>query len=230
MFNHVDVGLPWKDLPTKIINGKRHYIFPSLDGIEVPLPSVTTVLSETSDKEELHAWRKRVGEKEANRVSRLATSKGTAVHDLLEKHLLNEQIDTSRVMPHILEGYLAISEVLNKHVNNIAALEWAAASLIVGVAGRIDCVAEYDGVPSIVDFKTSKRVKTAEDIQNYFIQSTAYALLFEECTGIPIRQIVILMCVDGYPTAKIFKEDPRRFYRALHEVLEKYRKTRIFPK
>ena len=177
---------------TTFPDGKRYYTLP--DGTR--LPSVTTVLG-AQKKDAIMEWRRRVGEDEANRISKQATSRGTNVHTICEQYLNNEPAYMRGVMPDALEYFLSIKPYLNK-INNIHYQEQALWSKQLGMAGRTDCIGEYDGVLSSIDFKTSKKVKSHEDIEDYFWQTTAYALMYEEMVGNPIHQLVIIMAVEHH--------------------------------
>jgi hypothetical protein len=154
-------------------------------------PSVTSVLG-ILGKAEILAWRARVGEEEANKVSARAARRGTAIHSLCEDYLLNKEVN---VGPFDLETFKSIQPFLNR-INNIHCLETQLYSDYLQTAGTVDCIAEFDGKMSIIDFKTSKRIKTRDDIYGYFMQTAAYAVMFEERTGIPVGKLVIIMSVD----------------------------------
>lgn len=163
-------------------------------------PSVTSVLG-ILGKAEILAWRARVGEAEANKISSRAARRGTAIHSLCEDYLLNKEISPG---PFDLETFGSIRPYLDK-INNIHCLETQLYSDYLQVAGTVDCIAEYEGKLSIIDFKTSKRIKTRDDIHGYFMQTSAYAVMFEERTGIPVGRLVIIMSVDD-ENALVFKE------------------------
>jgi genome maintenance exonuclease 1 len=169
-------------------DGKRYYTLP--DGSR--LPSVTTVLG-AQKKAAIMAWRKRVGEDVANAISRKATSRGTNVHTLCERYLNNESLGD--VMPDAKEMFFSIKPLLNR-IDNIHYQEAALWSTKLEMAGRVDCIGEFDGELSVIDFKTSKKVKSHEDIEDYFWQTTAYALMYEELIGKPINNIAIIMAVE----------------------------------
>ena len=170
-------------------DGKRYYTLP--DGTR--FPSVTTVLG-AMKKDAIMAWRRRVGEEEANKISRKASGRGTNVHTLCENYLNNSPLGD--IMPDAKEMFYAIKPHLNK-ISNIHYQEQALWSEHLGIAGRVDCIADYNGVLSVIDFKTSKRVKTLEQIEDYFWQTCAYALMYEERVGAPIDNLVIIMAVEG---------------------------------
>lgn len=169
-------------------DGKRYYTLP--DGTR--LPSVTTVLG-AQKKQGIMEWRKRVGETEANRISKQATSRGTNVHTLCERYLNNEPLGA--IMPDAVEMFRSLKPLLNR-IDNIHYQECALWSKQLGMAGRVDCIGEFDGELSVIDFKTSKRIKTEAHIEDYFWQTSAYALMYEEMIGTPINNLVIIMAVE----------------------------------
>jgi hypothetical protein len=189
MFNHCPpMVLP--DLKSEThTDGKRYYTSPS----GKRLPSVTTVVG-AMKKQSIMEWRNRVGEVEANRISKLATGRGNRVHDLAERYLKNESIEWVREMPDAVQMFRTLIPHMH-HINNIYYIEHALWSEQIGLAGRVDLIAEWDGVLSVIDFKTSKRVKSKDDIQDYFWQECAYALMMEELTGIAVNQLVTVMAV-----------------------------------
>jgi len=169
-------------------DGKRYYTLP--DGTR--LPSVTTVLG-AQKKQAIMQWRKRVGEEEANRVSKKATSRGTNVHTLCERYLNNDSLGD--IMPDAKEMFVSLKPLLNR-INNIHYQEAALWSTKLEMAGRVDCIGEFDGKLSVIDFKTSKRIKSITSIEDYFWQTSAYALMYEELIGTPIDNLVIIMAVE----------------------------------
>ena len=194
-------------------DGKRYYTTP--DGVK--LPSVTTVIG-AKGKQAILEWRKRVGEEEANKISRKATSRGTNVHTLCERYLNNESLGD--IMPDAKEMFLPLKPLLNR-INNIHYQECALWSVQLGMAGRVDCIAEFDGVLSVIDFKTSRRVKKVEDIDNYFAQCVAYACMYEELIGVGIDQIVIIMAVEGSEPL-LFIEKTDNYLNTLLEYIKFY--------
>ena len=170
-------------------DGKRYYTLE--DGTR--LPSVTTVLG-AQKKEAIMKWRKRVGEVEANRISKQATGRGTNVHTLCERYLNNESL--GNVMPDAVEMFRSLKPLLHR-IDNIHYQECALWSKQLGMAGRVDCIGEFDGVLSVIDFKTSKKIKEQGQIEDYFWQTAAYALMYEEMIGQPIDELVIIMAVEN---------------------------------
>jgi genome maintenance exonuclease 1 len=155
-------------------------------------PSVTTVTGLHS-KQSIMEWRKKVGEEEANRISNRASSRGTRIHTLCEDYLLGKP-----VQPDIFdqEIFSSIIPHLDK-IDNIHALESPLYSHHLQVAGTVDCIAEYNGKLAIIDFKTSTKIKERDWIKGYFMQTSAYAVAFEELTGIPVGRMIIIMGVDN---------------------------------
>lgn len=160
------------------------------------LPSVTTVLGQHFGIEWLTEWKRRVGEEEARRVGTRARLRGTAVHELAEKYLMNDPEWRAAAMPVHLDSFLSIKRELDERVGTVFAVEAPLWSERLRTAGRTDCVAEWDGLPSIVDFKTSKKKKNPDEIFSYFIQEGCYAEMVRERTGLLIPQIVTVMMVD----------------------------------
>ena len=161
----------------------------------VPVPSVTTVLDKTSDKTALIAWRKRVGDAEANRVSKESAGLGTKVHNALEQYILGEDYEIkgnnfvsilARDMANLMinEGFTNVNEVWGTEVGLIAPGLYA---------GTTDCIGMHNGDEAIIDFKTSKKIKPAKWVQDYFLQCCAYAMAHNEMYGTKIRKGVILM-------------------------------------
>jgi genome maintenance exonuclease 1 len=201
-FKHIGCDIDY-DLETETINGKRFYKTP--EGLLYP--SVTTITSQHG-KDKILEWRKRVGEEEANRISTKASNRGTKVHKICENYLNNEDDYARKTMPDSVVMFKSIQPLLDEHVNNIHALEVPLYSHHLKVAGRVDCIAEYDGRLSVIDFKTSSKLKEESWIKGYFMQCSAYAVMYEERTGIPVSQIVIMIAVDSeYPQVFIKKRN-----------------------
>ena len=201
-------------LPRKNVNGKRLYETP--DGSFYP--SVTTITGQMT-KKAITEWRARVGEKEANRVSKAASSRGTSIHKLCEQYVLN-QMDDVKVMPSNKEMFDAMSNHLRDHVDNIHGVESFLYSDFLRTAGQVDCIAEYDNVLSVIDFKTSKKKKPEAWIQNYFVQAAAYSFMFEERTKIQIPQLVIMIGVDGEDEPQVFTKNTKERNQYLLKFLD----------
>ena len=220
-FIHEHIDLGYSDLVAETKKSGRTYVAP--DGARYP--SITTILSILSE-EAILKWRARVGEDVANQVSTRASNRGSAVHSAVEKYLLNE--DTTEYLPHIQQSLSNLKPHLDENVGTIFGLEVPLYSAHLGLAGRVDCVAEWKGVPSIIDFKTSKRIKKKEHISNYFAQMAAYAIMWEERTGMPIVNTVVVMDVD-FEQPLIFEEHRDNYVPLLLNTIEEYRKRKVFP-
>ena len=213
MFNHIGVELP--EVKTKNVNRKRFYVTP--DGL---YPSITTVLN-VRKREGLAEWRKRVGEDVANYIARTAATRGTKVHKMCEDFLNNEEVvkDNREFLPWCL--FQQLKPVLEQKLNNIYAQEAGLWSDKYKVAGRVDCIAEWDGVPSIIDFKTSRSERNDEYNESYYIQAAAYAEMFEERTGTPIEQIVILVVTEDGQVQEFVKKK-HEYLPMLVETIEQF--------
>ena len=187
-FSHVPLSTQLPEVSTQTIKGKRFYVTP--EGKKYP--SITTVLS-GRNSEGLVRWRQSVGNDVANNIMRTAAKRGTAVHTLVENYLNNEELSTQDVLPTALFTILK-SELDN--INNIRIQEGGLYSDYYGVAGRVDCIADYKGVLSVIDFKTSTKEKKEEWVENYFIQGSAYCEMYEERFDQPIDRVVILIVTE----------------------------------
>ena len=195
------------ELTTQTVNFKRFYETP--DG--KLYPSITTVLS-TRNKKGLFEWRKKVGDEVANYVARTSAARGTAVHHMCEDYLNNFPTEwpdkwsehEKKFLPFCL--FKQLENKVLQNIDNIRSQECALFSNKYRVAGRVDCIAEYDGKLSIIDFKTSTKERNDEWNENYYIQASAYAEMFEEQTGTPIEQIVILVVTEDGAVQEFVKE------------------------
>ena len=195
-------------------NGKRLYVTPDGD----KYPSVTTVLSDYK-KDAIIQWRKRVGEKEANKISTKASRRGTKVHKLCEDYLNNESAFQGYT-PDNVEMFKSIQPTLNE-IEVVYAQERTLFSHHLKTAGRVDCVGKFRGKPHIIDFKTSNKPKKWEWIDNYFMQGSAYSVMWEEMTGVPIPYIAIIIAVaDDSP--QVFIENRDTWINRFIEVRQGY--------
>ena len=172
-------------------NGKRHYATPSGE----LYPSITTVLGELN-KASISAWRKRVGETEANKISGKASRRGTRLHSVCESYIQNEDGFLTEELPHITELFKTIEPFLER-IDNVHGVELGLYSDHFGVAGRTDLIAEFDGKLSVIDYKTSNRTKKKDWCESYFAQCAFYAVAYEELTKIPVSQVVVIIAVDS---------------------------------
>ena len=177
----------------KVVDGKRFYVTP--DGNNYP--SITTILSQQENLG-LKAWKEKVGEQEAKRISQESARIGTSVHQMAEFYLSNYIIKLKDEDKKIVDTFNRLRFLLG-NINNIVGLEIPLFSDLLRIAGTTDCIADYNGQLSIIDFKTSRKPKREEWIDDYYMQTFAYKLMFEEMTGIEIQQIVILVaCVETF--------------------------------
>lgn len=191
MFKHIDIELP--KLERETIDGVRYYSVPDDEEL-LRLVSITSVISHIN-REKFIGWRKKVGEEQANKITKRATSRGTDTHSLIESYLLNETLPP--VQP-ISEYLFKIAKATLNRINNIYCLESSLHSKILGVAGTVDTIAEFDKELSVIDYKTSKEPKPIEWIEGYFVQAMFYAMAFYEMTGIMVKKLVIIMtCENG---------------------------------
>ena len=212
-FNHV--GSELQDLRTENIEGKRHYVTP--DGNKYI--SITTLLSNLS-KAGIQKWRERVGEVEANRISTKASRQGTRVNSICESYIKNEDGFLDGRMPNEVEMFQSINPLLDK-IDNIHCVEGALYSDELKLAGRTDLIAEFDNQLAVIDYKTSRKIKTWEMCHAYFMQGAFYAHAYEERTGIPVNNIVIIMAVENEEPL-LFKETKDRWMEPLKSVIYKY--------
>jgi genome maintenance exonuclease 1 len=212
-FDHVKLNGELPDITTESIKGKRFYVTPEGN----KYPSITTVLSDRN-KEGIVKWRESVGNDVANQVMRQAASRGTAVHTLIENYLNNEELSKQDVLPVAL--FVTMKSELD-NINNIRIQEGGLYSDKLGVAGRVDCIAEYKGKISVIDFKTSTKEKKEEWVENYFIQGSAYCEMYEERFLQPIEQVVILIVTeDG--AVQTFIKDKRDYLPLLKTAIKEF--------
>ena len=221
MFNHVDMNLP--KLEREEIDGVRYYKLPGEDNLS-RLVSITSVTS-FHNRHIFENWRKKVGEEEANRVNKQATSRGTDMHSLVESYLSNE--DKLPNVQTLSQFLFKIAKSQLDNIDNIHALESSLYSKQLGIAGTVDCIAEYNGELAIIDFKTSKKAKPKEWIEHYFVQCAAYACMFYEITGIAVKKLVILMaCEDG--DCVVYEEyDKMKYIKLLNGYIKEFIQSKL---
>ena len=212
-FNHVLREL--EEIPTQYHNGKRYYVTPKGN----KYISVTSILSNIS-KADIQKWRERVGETEANKITTKASRQGTAVHSICESYIKNEDRYLNGALPHVVEMFRSIEPILDR-IDNIHVVEGALYSDDLGLAGRTDLIGEFDNTLAVIDYKTSRKKKTWEMCHKFFMQGTFYAHAYEERTGIPIEDIIIIMAVENEKPL-LFKEKKDRWIEPLKEVIYKY--------
>ena len=229
MFKHVPVELT--EMTAVTTDTGRQYETP--EGIT--LPSITTVLSILS-RDSIAKWKARVGEKEANRVSYRASTRGTSVHEICEKYVNNDpdwnkymainpdngEMKMTKRTPDLIDSFLKIKPILDERLTLVHAQEAPLYSTHLGVAGRVDCVGVFDGKLSIIDYKTSMKPKRLDWIKNYFMQESAYAIMWEERTGMPITQLVTVISVDNNEP-QVFVEHRDNWVRPLRDTIAQYK-------
>ena len=211
MFEIKENGIP--DLNTKNIDGKRHYLVPDpRSGEESALayPSITTLLGWYSGFG-IQKWRDKIGHEEANKITRQAASRGTAVHKIVEDYITNQLSEDNlrSVMPTYHADFLKFQKIIDKNLGTVYGIETALWSHEYHVAGRTDCIAEWNGQMSIVDWKTSRKIKKREHIENYFLQGTFYACAYTELTGQEVDYLNIVMVPED--------EEPVIFTENIHD-------------
>jgi len=220
MFNHVDISLP--QLERETIDGVRYYSVPDEEEL-LRLVSITSVTSHFN-KEIFVNWRKKVGNEEADRITKAATSRGTDMHTLVEDYLHNRNL--SDVQP-ISDFLFKISKSDLNRINNIYALEGSLYSKQLGIAGTVDCIAEYDGELAIIDFKTSKKPKPREWIEHYFVQCMAYGCMLYELTGISVKKLVIIMACENGECVVYEERDKSKYIKLLSKYIRKFVRDKL---
>ena len=205
-FNYV--GNELQDLKTENHEGKRFYVTPEGN----KFVSITSLLGNLS-KQSIIEWRRRVGETEANKISRQASSRGTRVHNICESYVKNQDGILDDALPDAIDMFNSIQPFLDR-IDNVHVIEGALYSDELGLAGRTDLIAEFDGNLSVIDYKTSRKVKNWEMCHAYFMQGAFYAYAYEELTGTPLNNIVIIMAVEN-DKPLLFRETRNRWLNPL---------------
>lgn len=200
-------------LTTVMIEGKRHYVLPNGRKYK----SVTTILDERTDKTALYEWRARVGNEEATKISVQAARRGTSVHAIAERYVLNEENYLKEEMPSNIDSFRSIQPAIDRSIDNIVGIELPLFSDTLKTAGRSDLIAHFDDTLSIIDFKTSRKPKKEEWIENYFVQATCYSLMFEEIYKIRVPQLAIIIAVD-HSEAQVFVKKTRNYYDRVKQI------------
>ncbi len=215
-FKHINLDLC--PLERETIEGVRYYTVP--DPLEQKkLVSITSITSHYN-RAKFAAWRRKVGEEKANNITRKATARGTDTHTLVEHYLNNE--DKPKGLLPISEQLFSIGKADLNRINNIYSLEGPLWSNFLGIAGTVDCIAEFDGELSIIDFKTSKEPKPREWIDNYFVQCAAYACMLYELKQIPVKKFVILMMCENGDCAVYEEYNKEKYIRLLTQYIRKF--------
>lgn len=213
MFTHVDLNLP--SLERETIDGVRYY---TINEENKKLVSITSVISHYN-REKFASWREKVGEEEANRITKRATSRGTDTHTLIENYLLNRELP--EVQP-ISEHLFKIAKTTLNRINNIHCLESSLYSEILGVAGSVDTIADFDEELSVIDYKTSKEPKPREWIEGYFVQAMFYGMALYEMTGIQIKKLVIIMTCENGECVVYEERDLKKYMKLVVKYIKKF--------
>ena len=220
MFDFVNLDLP--KLERETVEGVRYYSVPDENEL-LKLVSITSITSHYN-KEIFTNWRKRVGNETADRITKAATSRGTDMHTLTENYLKNAELPPVQPMAEFL---FKISKSKLKHINNIHALEGSLYSKQLGIAGTVDCIAEYENELAIIDFKTSKKPKPREWIDHYFVQCMAYGCMLYELTGIPVKKLVIIMACENGECVVYEERDKAKYIKLLTKYIEKFIRDKL---
>lgn len=219
-FNHIDIELP--KLSRETIDGVRYYSVPDEEEL-LKLVSITSVTSHFN-KDIFVKWRKRVGDEEADRITKRATKRGTDMHTLVEHYMKNEELPE---VPPISDFLFKISKANLKRINNIYALEGSLYSKQLGIAGTVDCIAEYDGELAIIDFKTSAKPKPRGWIEHYFVQCMAYGCMLYELTGISVKKLVIIMACENGECVVYEERNKSKYIKLLTEYIRKFVRDKL---
>ena len=217
-FNHVKLPQLDFDLKAETTDSGRLYATPTGEKYK----SITTVLG-NHNKQAIMEWRERVGAEEANKISTKAATRGTKVHKICEDYINNEipELKMQMMMPDLKEMFFKIKPIIDEKLGDVYAQEQALYSHRLKIAGRVDLIGYWNGKLSVIDFKTSTKQKEESYIQNYFMQCTAYALMFSELTGQWIDDIVVLIAT-GEGEAQLFERQIHDYRKPLMEYIDKY--------
>ena len=220
MFNHIDLDL--KPIARETIDGVRYYKIPDEEE-PLRLVSITSITSHFN-KQIFLDWRKRVGNEEADRITKAATTRGTDMHTLTEYYLKNEKLPK---VPPISDFLFKISKKELNRIDKIHSLEGALYSKQLGIAGTVDCIAEHDGELAIIDFKTSKKPKPREWIEHYFVQAMAYGCMLYEMKNIAVKKLVIIMACENGECIVYEETDKTKYIRLLSRYIDKFVKDKL---
>lgn len=221
MFNHIDINLP--QLERETIDGVRYYKIPDGDEL-LRFASITSVTSH-KNRQFFAEWRQKVGEETANKITKQATSRGTDMHTLAEVYLRNEKLPKD-LLP-ISQMLFGIAKPYLNNINNIHALENSLYSKVLGVAGTVDCIGEYNGELAVIDFKTSKKPKPKDWIEHYFVQCAAYGCMLYEITGIMVKKFVIIMSCENGECVVYEEYDKAKYIKLLTEYIREFVRDKL---
>ena len=220
MFNHVDLNL--EPLKRETIDGVRYYSIPDVEEL-IKLVSITSITSHFN-REIFINWRKKVGDVQADKITKAATKRGTDMHTLTEYYLKNDNLPE---VPPISEFLFKIAKGELNKINNIYALEGALYSKQLGIAGTVDCIAEYNGELAIIDFKTSKKPKPREWVEHYFVQAMAYGCMLYEMREIPVKKLVIIMACENGECIVYEEYNKAKYIKLLNKYINKFVRDKL---
>ena len=206
-----DIELTKRETP-----GCRLYQCPNGDWV----PSITSVTS-FYNRQIFVDWRRRVGEEEANRITKKATARGTDFHEAAQGYLENKELDWNNFLPATQFMFHHAKPYLNQ-IQNVHAIVRTLDSEYLGIAGRVDCIGEYEGELAVIDFKTSDKIKPEKWLENYFVQETAYACMYYELTGIPVKKLITLMVTPGGDVKVFDKRNKDEYIKLLVRYIKKF--------
>ncbi len=218
-FSFVDVDLNTTEVEAVSKDGVRFYPIPGADKY---YPSITSITS-FKNAEFFKSWRARIGEEEANRITARTTQRGTAFHSITEDYIngvlnLDSYLENN---PLSVRMFQSAKSELNR-INKIHCLETFLYSHYLGLAGRVDCIGEFDGELAVIDFKTSTKLKQESYIEHYFVQETAYAAMFLERSGIEVKKIVTLIATEEGSTQVFQKYNLDDYLQLLKSYIEDF--------
>lgn len=214
-FKHIDTNLP--KLERETIDGVRYYKVEDGDEL-LKLVSITSVTSHFN-KEVFVKWRKRVGDAEADKITKQSTSRGTDMHTLVENYLYNKELPEVQPLSQLL---FEIAKPDLDNISNIHCLEGALYSKQLGVAGTTDCIGEHEGELAVIDFKTSKKPKPKDWITHYFVQAMFYGMAYYEMTGTPIKKLVIIMACENGDCVVYEERDLKKYMKLVVQYIKKF--------
>ena len=204
------------ELNKKETTGIRLYNLPNGDWV----PSITSVTS-FYNRQIFINWRKRIGVEEANKITKKATTRGTDFHEAVEVYMRNNEINWDDFRPLTQFMFHHAKPYLDK-INNVHAIERTLCSEYLGLAGRVDCIAEYEGELAVIDFKTSEKIKPEKWLENYFVQEMFYATAYYELTGIPVKKLITIMVTPGGDVEVFDKRNKGEYIKLLVRYIKEF--------
>tara|TARA_B100001113_G_scaffold341734_1_gene327206 strand:- start:655 stop:1326 length:672 start_codon:yes stop_codon:yes gene_type:complete len=204
------------ELDRKESTGCRLYKLPNGEWV----PSITSITS-FYNREKFIKWRQKIGEEKANKITKKATTRGTDFHEIAQDYLEDKPLVWEEHLPATKYMFYHAKPFLDK-INNIHAIERTLYSEFFGIAGRVDCIAEYDSELAVIDFKTSEYIKPEAWLENYFVQETAYACMYYEMTGIPVKKLITIMTTPSGEVHVFDKREKDEYIKLLVRYIKKF--------